>query len=229
MKTTLIDDYQLAFDEEDILKRLGMPGDHVFGKSIRRLLLETAAMAKPKAFFMEYPVTAVTEYSVAVGGVVFTSVALAKNLSRAEVVYPYVCTCGQELAAYAKTLTDMIDKFAFDAIMEFYEKQIDLSLNGKLINLLPEGYVVCRSDPGALPGWPIQEQKKLFTLFGENAVKIGVELSDNCLMSPLKTVSGLRYAAKEPCHDCIYCQRQDCSHRKAPYDEKAYFATLHRE
>ncbi len=229
MKTTLIDDYELAFDEQDILKRLGMPADHVFGKSIKKLLYETAAIAKPKAVFMEYPVDAVTEYSVAVGGVVFASVALAKNLKQTKVVYPYVCTCGQELAAYAKTLTDMIDKFAFDAIMEFYEKQIDLSLNGKLINLLPEGYVISRSDPGALTGWPIQEQKKLFVLFGENAAKIGVELSDNYLMSPLKTVSGIKYPAKEVCHDCIYCQREHCSHRKAPYDEKAYFVTLHRE
>lgn len=229
MNATLIDHYKLAFDEQDILKRLGMPVDHIFGKSIKKLLAETKTIAKPKAIFMEYPVNAVTENNVTVGGVVFVSVALAKNLKDAKVIYPYLCTCGQELASYAKTLTDMIDKFAFDAIMEFYEKQIDLVLNGKLINMLPEGFVISRSDPGALSGWPIQEQKKLFVLFGENAKKIGVELSGNYLMSPLKTVSGIKYAAKEVCHDCIYCQREICSHRKAPYDQKAYFTTLHKE
>lgn len=229
MKTTLIDDYELAFDEQDILKRLGMPVNHVFGRSIKKLLYETAAIAKPKALLMEYPVGAVTENSVAVGNVVFGSVALAKNLKASKVVYPYLCTCGRELAAYARTLTDMIDKFAFDAIMEFYAKQIDLSLNGKLINMIPDGYVISRSEPGALPGWPIQEQKKMFALFGKNAERIGVELSENYLMSPLKTVSGIKYAAREVCHDCIYCQRENCSHRKAPYDQKAYFATLRKE
>lgn len=229
MNATLIDHYELAFDEQDILKRLGMPVNHIFGKSIKKLLTETKTIARPKAIFMECPVNAVTENSVSVGGVVFVSVALAKNLKEAEVIYPYLCTCGQELASYAKTLTDIIDKFAFDAIMEFYEKQIDLVLDGKLINILPEGFVISRSDPGALSGWPIQEQKKLFVLFGENAKNIGVELSEKYLMSPLKTVSGIKYAAREVCHDCIYCQREICSHRKAPYDQKAYFATLHKE
>ena len=225
----LIDDYQLAFDEQDILRRLGMPVDHVFGESIRKLLRETKSIAKPKAFFLTYPVAKVTEKTVSLGGVRFQSVALAKNLKDAEVAYPYLCTCGRELAQYATTLTDMVEKFAFDAIMEFYERQINLTLDGRLINLLPEKHIIGRSDPGALPGWPIQEQKKLFQLFGDNAAKIGVELSDDYLMAPLKTISGIKYAAKEDHPDCIYCQRENCSHRLAPYDEKAYFATLHRD
>jgi hypothetical protein len=229
MKTTLIDHYEFAFDEQDVLRFLGMPAEHIFGESIKRLLRDTKEIAKPKSLFFECPIDYVDENGVKVGDVYFQSELLARNLQKVKLIYPYVSTCGTELSAYAKTLTDTVDKFAFDAIMEFYEKKIDLALEAYLVNMLEEMHVLSKSNPGSLLDWPIQEQKKLFALFGESIKEIGVELNDNYLMSPLKTVSGVRYGAKEKNHDCIYCQRKNCSYRKAPYDAKAYFATLHRE
>lgn len=227
MKTVLIDDCKFSFSAADVLERIGMPRDHIFGEKIQELLEIAAPMAKPKAFFMELPIEKRTAASVTLGGQTFCSKALAKNLANVDTVYPYLCTCGKELADYAKTIDGMMEQYAFDAIMEFYRKQITLDLTEALANYLPEGGQTSSVDPGSLVDWPVREQKKLFAVFGENAEKIGVTLTDGCLMFPVKTVSGIRYATDKEFHNCQLCQRKNCPNRAAAFDKALYLSTLH--
>lgn len=222
MKGTMITEYEQAFDEKDILRRLGMPADHVFGENIKELLEKTKTIAKPKALFAVCPIEDRTDYSVTAGGQVFHSETLAKKLQNVEVVYPYINTCGKELADYGKTLTDMVDQFAFDTIMEYYRRQIDMSLNAILADLVPEKKVVSASNPGSLVGWPINEQQTIFDLFGEEAEPLGVILNKNFLMFPVKSVAGLKFGTKGSSHDCELCQRSNCPDRKAPFNMKTY-------
>lgn len=44
--------------------------------------------------------------------------------------------------------------------------------------------------------WPIQEQRKLFEIIGNTKDLIGVELTDSCLMLPIKSVSGIWFPAE---------------------------------
>lgn len=222
MEFTMITEYEQAFDEKDILQRLGMPADHVFGENIRELLKKTQAIAKPKAIFAVCPIEERTNHSVTAGGQVFRSTTLAKKLRDVEVVYPYINTCGKELADYGKTLTDMVDQFAFDTIMEYYRRQIDISLNGVLADLVPEKKVVSASNPGSLVGWPINEQRAIFDFFGEHSDDVGVTLNQNFLMFPVKSVAGLKFGTEGSYHDCELCQRSNCPNRKAPFNRKAY-------
>ncbi len=78
--------------------------------------------------------------------------------------------------------------------------------------------VTLRFSPGYCD-WPVTEQKKLFKLL--DFKKIGVELSDSCLMQPRKSISGV--FGLYPCPDgkdrsaynpCLECNKFDCPNRR---------------
>ncbi len=227
MKTVFVEDCDFSFTEKDILERLGMPRDHAFGESIKELMAVAAPIAKPKAFYMEVKIDERTANSVTMGGETFNSVALSKNFEQVNTVYPFLCTCGQELADYAKTIDGVMEQYAFDVIMEFYRKRITVALTEALANSLEEGGQTSAVNPGSLVDWPIHEQRKLFRVFGHNAEKIGVQLNDNYLMFPIKTVSGIRYATDKEFHNCQLCQKEKCPDRQAPFNLELFMATLH--
>ena len=72
--------------------------------------------------------------------------------------------------------------------------------------------------PGRLADWPLTEQKLLFSLFGDVEELIGVTLTDNMLMLPRKSVSGVYFPAELHFESCQLCPRERCEGRKAPYD-----------
>jgi hypothetical protein len=73
--------------------------------------------------------------------------------------------------------------------------------------------------PGSLEDWPITEQPKLFSLFGNTERVIGVRLTDSLLMVPRKSISGILFPSEENFISCRLCPREVCPSRKAPYDE----------
>ena len=224
MNVHFFDEYTRAFDEKDVLKYMKMPEDHAFGHSIASLLERTDKIAKPKAFYMECKVDEITPSSVTIEGHKFRSSILGKKLKDKEIVYPFLQTCGKELADYAKTLTDMVEQFAFDAVMEFYLRQITAVAVADLENRFPDEHVVASSSPGSLIDWHISGQEELFRLFGEQAEKAGVSLTPSYLMFPVKSVSGIRFESEGILHDCEICQKENCRSRKAAFNMKAYLA-----
>lgn len=227
MKTVFIEDCDFSFTEKDILERLGMPREHAFGEKIKELMEVAAPLAKPKAFYMEVKIEDRTDKTVTLGGETFTSVALAKNFEKVDTVYPFLCTCGRELAEYSKGISDIMEGYAFDVIMEFYRKRLNAALTEALANSLEDGGQTSAVNPGSLIDWPIHQQRKLFRVFGENAVKIGVELTENYLMYPIKTVSGILYPTDKKFHNCQLCQKKNCPSREAPFSMELYMETLH--
>ena len=228
MKITMIEGKTIPFDAGDVLKSLGMSPEHRFAGVIGDFLERTQEIAHPKGFYMECPVEKVTEHSVTLGGITFYSELLAKMLSESAVVYPYLCTCGEELAEYAGGLRDVSEQFAFDAIMDFYRKVAEMSLWDCVLEQLPEGLVPSHVYVGSLSGWHIREQKKLFDLFGENASAIGVTLNSSYMMNPLKSIAGIAFGTRETIPECAGCRRKDCSLRTEPFDEKVYLKALYR-
>jgi hypothetical protein len=72
--------------------------------------------------------------------------------------------------------------------------------------------------PGSLEDWPITEQTKLFSIFGDTERLIGVRLTDSMLMVPRKSISGILFPSEEGFVACQLCGRQRCPGRKAPYN-----------
>ena len=71
--------------------------------------------------------------------------------------------------------------------------------------------------PGSLEDWPITEQTKLFSIFGDTERLIGVRLTDSMLMVPRKSISGILFPSEEGFTSCQLCDRERCPGRKAPY------------
>jgi hypothetical protein len=74
--------------------------------------------------------------------------------------------------------------------------------------------------PGSLADWPIQEQRPLFKLLGDPQKSIGVRLTDNMLMLPAKSVSGVYFPTEASFFSCQLCPRKDCIGRRAAFDHK---------
>jgi hypothetical protein len=75
--------------------------------------------------------------------------------------------------------------------------------------------------PGSLEDWPITEQPKLFSLFGDTEKSIGVKLTASLLMIPRKSISGILFPSEEGFVSCRLCPRENCPSRKAEFDEEA--------
>lgn len=226
MKTVFIDKLTYTFTPGDVLERMGMPRDHNFGDTIAQVMAQAEPIAKPKAFFMEVPIEDRTENTVTLAGETFHSTALVKNFAGLDTVYPYLCTCGQELADYADSLTDIMGQYAFDAIMEFYLRSASLAMTEALANYLEEDGLTSSVNPGSLVDWSIEEQTGMFRIFGANAEQAGVKLSESCLMFPVKSVSGIRYRTKKEFKNCQLCQRANCPTREADFDQEFFLKTL---
>jgi hypothetical protein len=72
-------------------------------------------------------------------------------------------------------------------------------------------------DPGSLEDWPITEQPKLFSIFGDTEKLIGVRLTESLLMIPRKSVSGILFPSEGSFSSCKLCDRVACPSRKAPF------------
>lgn len=71
-----------------------------------------------------------------------------------------------------------------------------------------------RFSPGYC-GWPLMEQRKLFALLGGEPC--GIRLSDVCLMTPEKSISGvigIGERVNEKTYGCRYCELETCYKRK---------------
>jgi hypothetical protein len=73
-------------------------------------------------------------------------------------------------------------------------------------------------NPGSLQDWPLREQRPLFALIGAVDTRIGVRLTDSCLMTPRKSTSGIQFPTEESFASCQLCGREVCPNRRAPYD-----------
>lgn len=218
----------IPFTSADILRSLGMPSAHRFADPIQNLLEKTKDIAAPKAFYLECAIEKRSEKMVSAGGQRFFSDRLAQNTKGCAVLYPFLCTCGKELADYGESLTDVADVFAFDAIMDFYRKLMAFQLREQIRKELPEGTVPRINYPGDLWGWEIHDLKKLFAIFGDHAAEIGVSLSEFYMMTPLKTVAGVIYGEQETEKECLLCSLEGCSRREAPFRHEACLEALYR-
>jgi hypothetical protein len=87
---------------------------------------------------------------------------------------------------------------------------------------------MARMSPGSGDAevWPIEQQRLLFALLGAVTPFIGVIPTENCLMIPNKTVSGLLFPTEHDFRTCQVCHRDPCPNRTAPFDDAAVWQSL---
>lgn len=131
----------------------------------------------------------------------------------------FLCTAGEDFTRMTNQLNeqgDIMEAYILDAIasltvenaMDKIQEQLkdEMSVNKmKISNRYSPGYC----------NWHLSDQKPLFELIGDNPVNI--QLSDSCLMTPRKSVSGIiGIGANLRHHDygCAVCNNETCIYRR---------------
>jgi hypothetical protein len=157
------------------------------------------------------------EDTVEVAGVTFRSRVLRRNLDQAQKVFPFIMTAGPALEAAAASSGDLLRQYYLEEIANIALGNGAAWLAARLAERW--GFPGLASmDPGSLEDWPITEQPKLFSIFGDTERLIGVRLTDSMLMVPRKSISGILFPSEEGFTSCQLCEREKCQGRRAPYD-----------
>ena len=208
-------DIPVDIDHQEVRRRLRLDSS----EEIQRLIDTGHPLIKANAVFEACYIEARLDDGIQLKGIPLHSRLLKRNFEKAERVFPYVVTIGRELEEAAASCKDLVRQYYLDvlgnlavtAAREYLESHIKRRFGlGKL----------SRMSPGSLKEWPIEEQRKLFSILGDVEASIGVSLSKSCLMVPRKSVSGIFFPTEIPFLSCQLCPREQCPGRQASYDEK---------
>ncbi len=215
----------IAFDPplEALRKALRVRNDSDF-RALEVLSAEAARLARPKAAYRPALVAQRDDDGVVIDGVRLSSRVLAVNLSQVHRVFLYLATCGAELDAWAQGLDDMLHRFWAEEIKVQALRAAVRALNSSIEADYHPGKTSVMN-PGSLADWPLSQQRPFFQLMDDAAEALGITLSESCLMTPNKSVSGLRFATESGFESCQLCPMPECPGRRAPYDAELYQRT----
>ena len=204
-------------DRGQIRENLRVKKGSSLAAQLERLMDEAEAVGRPKTCYRVAYVDGKEEDRVILEGVPFTSRVLRVNLERAHRVFLFVATSGWELEEWSKSARGILEQYWADVIKEGALRWAIQNLSEDLANRYRPG-PLSRMGPGSLPDWPLEEQRSLFAVLGDEPVRIGVRLSENLLMTPVKSVSGIFFPTEERFESCQLCPRERCIGRRAPYE-----------
>jgi len=215
----VIDHIPVTLNPTAVAKRLRHNPARVSSVNLDELLVQARSLIHLQAVYEVSYTGAKGEDTVEVAGVTFRSRVLRRNLDQAQKVFPFIMTAGPALEAAASSAGDLLRQF-------YLEEMANIALeNGAawLAERLKTRYGfpdLSTMDPGSLEDWPITEQPKLFSIFGDTERLIGVRLTDSMLMLPRKSISGIFFPSEEGFSSCQLCERAACPARRTPYDRE---------
>jgi hypothetical protein len=214
----ILETIPVELNMEQIKRRLHISRDQDL-KLAKELVEFSHGLFDAKAIYKIGYIDEKFEESVTVDGLPFKSKVLRKNLDEVERVFPYVVTIGPKFETEMRDCPDLLKKYYLDIIgtlaLTSARKHLEKHLKSKFA-LEKMSFM----SPGSLADWPIEEQRPLFDLLGDVQNKIGVQLTDNFLMLPGKTVSGIYFPKEVSFFSCQLCPRKECMGRKAAYSEE---------
>lgn len=181
------------------------------------------AIARPKILYGVFPVGERDESGVTINGVRIKSALMRENFERVGRVFPYIVTCGKELADYAATLDDPLSQYWADEIMKRWLFKAFSSMNEHIRERFDISGRMARMNPGSIKEWPLTGQSQLFAVLGGTEAverEIGVRLTRSMLMLPSKSVSGISFATESGYENCSRCPIITCPGRRVQYNPK---------
>jgi hypothetical protein len=217
----VLDNIPFHVEMHVLTRQLRIKAGSSYVDDLKRMVDEALAIAKPKALCKVAFVEAKGDDYVVVEGIRLTSRVLRVNLENAYRVFPYLATCGVELADWCTSQGDLLRQFWAEAIAEMALGLALSALREHLADRYRPGDLSAMA-PGSLADWPLEEQPALFSLLGNTEGLTGVRLNDHLLMLPAKSVSGIFFNTETHFESCQLCARAKCPGRRAPYDEGLY-------
>lgn len=222
-----MEEYEISYNdlqltEKDFATELGYTVnnyDPYIEQQIANLTTKLITSVKPKFAFQIFHGKSLPEQGlVCVNGIelkVGNVIATILNGSTSFAVF--VATAGWDFDAILKGTVkknDFFDEFLLNAIGTCIVEKSGDYLEDVLQESIGELKHSRRFSPGYC-GWPLLEQKKIFQFLGGNPCEI--ILSDYCLMSPIKSISGIIGIGKNiksNLYGCAICNMDSCYKRK---------------
>jgi hypothetical protein len=217
----VLDHIPFQVDLPELFKALHVREGSTRADEVAHMVAEAEAIARPRALYELAYVEERGDNYVVTNGLQFTSRVLAVNTQEIHRLFPYVCTSGVELEAWATDQEDTLARFWAETINEVGVRLAGEALYAHLQECYGLGQL-STMNPGSLGDWPLSEQRVLFALLGDVKGEIGVELTPSLLMTPTKSVSGIYFPAESTFASCQLCPRQGCRNRRAEYDPALY-------
>ncbi|KUO75693.1 MAG: hypothetical protein APF77_04150 [Clostridia bacterium BRH_c25] len=216
MEPTILNEIPFKVNLEQLFTRLKMKQDSEYAERVIELAKEAESIGKPKAIFNTAYIEEKGNDFIVVEGVKFSSRILCANIGDAQKLFPFLATCGAELAEWAKCKEDMLDAFTVDILQQLACKTAGEAVYRKIMKDNGMEHI-SKMNPGSLADWPLSEQKNLFQLFKGREAQVGIILTDCYLMIPVKSVSGIWFSKEIKFENCQLCQRPDCPSRVSDY------------
>ena len=209
----------VTLDPGEIAARLRFDPVRASFESLDELIALAQELIRPRAVYEVAYTGAKGEGTVEVSRVTFESPILRKNLETANKVFPYIITVGPDLERAASAQGDLLRQYYLEEMANMALESAAGWLSGRLESLY--GVTgLANISPGSLEDWPITEQTKLFSIFGDTERSIGVRLTDSMLMLPRKSISGILFPSEKGFVACQLCERERCPGRKAAYSKR---------
>ena len=187
-------------------------------QEVQNLLEVAKPLISAKAIYEACYVDEKLEDAVIIDGIRLSSRVLRRNLDKVGRIFPYVVTIGARLEEKVNACTDLLEKYIIDTIGNIAlikaQKHIEDHLRSRFA-LDSLSYM----SPGSLADWPLEEQRPLFSILKGEEECIGVRLTENLLMLPRKSVSGIFFPTEVTFYSCQLCPRERCEGRKARYNK----------
>ena len=221
MNTTIRDNIPFRINIDSLLKKLRVEKNSEYAANLLALVSYAQNVARPKALYKTVFLEAKQDDQVIIDGMTLKSRVLMVNLEKVHRVFAFVATCGTELEDWARSFDDLLKRFWSEAILMTALRSATKYLNNHIDEHFRPG-LISTMTPGSLEDWPIEEQRKLFTILGDTREAIGVRLTESLLMIPTKSVSGILFPTEVSFESCQLCPREKCQGRRAPYDKDLY-------
>ncbi len=127
----------------------------------------------------------------------------------------FVATTGREFDAWlhaSKDSDDILAQFVADAVGSAFAEAVALALAADLAaRAKAEGNRIGNSYSPGYCGWSVRTQQELFALLPPGPC--GISLNDSCLMTPIKSISGLIPLGPDVVlhpYGCEICETRNC-------------------
>ncbi len=166
-------------------------------------------------------ISEVSKNCVRIGAVTFKSGVLMRLLGECEYAAVFVLTIGsylEELVAYLAAKEMVLQATVLDAVGSGAVEKLSGEIEDKIQReAASDGRVVSRRFSPGYCDWDISQQKRFFELLDGNTT--GVSLTENMLMMPRKSISGIIGIGSpgrdiEKYNPCLTCQKKDCPGRR---------------
>jgi hypothetical protein len=216
-KSVVLDKIPVDLDVAKIITQMKIHGDtRRYETCLREMIAVVSPVARPKALIKICCVENKDEESLEIEGVKFTSRLVRLNLDKIDSVFIGVVTAGTEVESIPAP-QDVMQRFCLDAVKNATLFAASTYLRDYLTRHYHTGQL-STLNPGETESFPIDQQKKLFSILGDVENMIGVKLTENCALVPVKSGAGIYYSTETEFISCRLCTNQRCMGRRAVYE-----------